>query len=68
MYDNIHAELGRNRMTISELANKLNVSRSTASAWMNGKREIPAHAIIKMAKIFGCSTDYLLGIQPQKTA
>lgn len=54
----------RERMGISQeqLANRLGVSRQTVYRWEKGKAKPPASAIYMMADLFGCSTDYLLGL------
>lgn len=35
-----------------------------------GEREIPTWAVIKLAKLYNCSTDYLLGLtdKPERNA
>lgn len=69
MFPNISAEIARNNMTHEKLATNLNISRRTLSNWLNGHSEIPASSIVAMARIFNCTTDYLLGIDiDQKSA
>ena len=46
-----------------QLANKLNVSQSAIAKWELGKTEPTASAIILLAKFFGESTDYILGLE-----
>ena len=48
--------------TQSELANKLSVKRETVAQWEADAREIKASYIIKLATLFGVSTDYLLSV------
>lgn len=62
-YPNIAAECSRADMSMNDLAVKLNVSRKTVTNWQAGKTEIPASAIVTMAKMWNVSSDYLLGIQ-----
>ena len=51
---------GLGEVAIKELAEKLSVSRQSISKW-EGAQAIPdIQKIIKMADIFGVSTDYLL--------
>ena len=45
----------------SDLAKKLQCSKSIISMWENGKREPSMHCIIKIADFFDITTDYLLG-------
>jgi DNA-binding XRE family transcriptional regulator len=60
MYPNIEAERARNNLTYDELADKLGVSRKTIYTWLE-KGKIPAPKLIKMADMFNCTIDYLLG-------
>ncbi|MEZ3502943.1 MAG: helix-turn-helix domain-containing protein [Lachnospiraceae bacterium] len=60
-YPNIEAERARNGMTKEKFASLLGISVSTVKNWQNGRTEIPASKIIKMAILFNVSTDYLLG-------
>lgn len=68
MFPNIEAERARLKMSQQYLAECLGVSVRTLSNWMGGKTEIPCSAITRMAKLFGCSTDYLLGFDPTDRA
>lgn len=63
MFPNISAELARNKITTERLSKILGVTRKTVSNWLNGKTEIPASKIIKLAEILECTTDYLLGVR-----
>jgi len=62
MYPNIEAERARHGWSRMQLAEQLDVSYSTMKNWMRGVTEIPASKIMAMAKMFNCSTDYLLGL------
>ncbi len=60
MYINIDVERVKLRMSLDELADKIEVERKSIYTWQrNGK--IPATALIRMAELFDCSVDYLLG-------
>ena len=59
-YPNIDAERARNGMSNDNLAEKLGIARKTLFNWMNSGN-IPASALIRMADLFNCSVDYLLG-------
>lgn len=59
-YPNIDAERARKGLTAEEMAEKMGVSRKTVYNWINNGR-IPQSALEKMADLFGCSIDYLLG-------
>lgn len=59
-YPNIDAERARHGMNADDLAQKLGVSRKTLYNWTtNGN--IPSSALIRMADLFQCTVDYLLG-------
>ena len=50
-----------NKMTQDQLAQKLNIGRTTISGYEKGSIK-PSHEIlIELCKIFDCTTDYLLG-------
>ncbi len=60
MYINIDVERVRLRMTLDELADKIGVARKSLYTWQkNGK--YPSDVLAKMADLFDCSIDYLLG-------
>lgn len=59
-YPNIDAERARNGLSANEFAEQLGVSRKTLYNWItNGS--IPANALVRMADMFKCTVDYLLG-------
>ena len=45
-----------------EIADYLNISRQYYSEYERGKRMMPAEAIIKIAKYYETTTDYVLGL------
>lgn len=61
MYPNIKAEMGRHDLTIKELATNLSLSTNSVSFKLNGKREFTLSEIERIARLFGCSLDYLVG-------
>lgn len=66
MYPNIRAEMGRNNMTIKELANNIGLSTNSVSFKLNGKRQFTLLEIEKIALLFNCSLDYLVGHECKK--
>ena len=50
-----------NQMTQTELANSISVSVASVALWENEKRQIDVENLVKVAKIFGVTTDFLLG-------
>lgn len=59
---NIEAERGRLQLTKAELSKMLGVTQKTYVSYVNGKTPIPSNVLMSMAKIFRCTTDYLLGL------
>lgn len=51
-----------NRLNQSQFGEKLSVSQDTVSLWENGKSIPTTEYVILIAKIFGVSADYLLGL------
>lgn len=50
----------------ADLAEYLNCSQVAYSYYEIGARDIPTDVLIKLAKFFHCSTDYLLGLSDIK--
>lgn len=48
-------------LTQEELAKLLNISRGAYAQYETGKNIPPTETILKLADIYKCSTDYLLG-------
>ena len=48
------------------MAKELEVSNASISYWENAKQEPSAQAIYKMARYFGVSADYILGIENER--
>lgn len=49
-------------ITQAEIANLLNCKQNTYQQYEAGKRQIPLEALIKLAKFYDTSIDYLLEI------
>ena len=52
-----------NKMTQSSLAEVLHLSQDTVSLWELDKSLPDVNSVIVLAKLFGVSTDYLLGLE-----
>ena len=50
-----------NNLTQKQLAEKVGCNQSMIARWEKGECEPTAGAILKLAEVFGCTTDYLLG-------
>lgn len=58
-FNNIRAEVARNRMTIEQLCKKLGIEKKTFYNW-ESKGDLPASYALDMAQMFNTTTDYLL--------
>lgn len=47
-------------ITQKQVAEFLNIKQNTYSQYENGHRQIPIEALVKLAKYFGTSVDYIL--------
>lgn len=56
-----------NKLTQKELANKLSISPSTIGMYEQNRRTPDIQTLASMSKIFGVSTDYLLGLSRSST-
>lgn len=61
--DNLKALRQERRIGQVELAKQLGVSKGIISLWENGLREPTLSNLVAIAKFFGVSADYLLGIE-----
>ena len=56
-----------NNMTQSNLAKKLNITRSSVNAWEMGLSTPSTTYIVELSQLFHVSTDYLLGLSSNVT-
>ncbi len=63
-FSNVLKEL-REEKKLSQIqfAKEFNVSQTTISGWETGYREPDFNTLIEIAKYFGVTTDYLLGLE-----
>lgn len=50
-----------------ELASALNVTKQCVSNWENDNIQPSVEMLVKLARFFGVTTDYLLDLQPQNS-
>lgn len=55
------------KLTQAELANKVGISKNSIYYYENEKRVPDANTVIKFARFFGVTTDYLLGLDDVRT-
>ncbi len=53
-------------ITQKQLADFLHIRQNTYSQYENGQRGLPTSVLISLAKYFGTSADYILGITDEK--
>ena len=66
-YPNLREIRSDHKMTQEDMGKLLNCTQSTYSHYETGDRDIPSEQIIRLAKYFNCSTDYLLGLTNIRT-
>lgn len=52
-----------NNISQKEIAEYLNVKQNTYSQYETGKRQLPIELLIKLAKFYKTTTDYILGLE-----
>lgn len=55
-----------NDLTQKEVAEHLHIRQNTYSQYENGQRGIPIDTLVKLARYFGTSTDYILGLTDEQ--
>jgi len=55
-------------LTQEDLAKILNISQTTYSRYESGALDIPSQSLIKLAKYYSTSVDYLLGLTDSNKA
>lgn len=54
----------RKGYTVQEAATRLGISITTLGSWENGKTSPTAQRVIDLCKLYGCTANELLGIEP----
>lgn len=58
----LHAARKRKKMTLEEVARKLNTSHTTICRYEQGKRKPDPEALRAFCELYNISADYLLGL------
>jgi transcriptional regulator with XRE-family HTH domain len=66
LYDTIKSLREDAGYSQSQLAKKLDVTRSSVNAWEMGLSTPTTHYIVELAKLFHVSTDYILGLDSKR--
>lgn len=56
----------KDKLLQSEIADLLNTTQQTYSLWESGKRDLPFHHAITLAKYYHVSLDYIAGLSDKK--
>lgn len=64
--NNIASERKKQNLTQEGLAERLGVVSKTIRSWEKGETSIPSSKACEMAKMFGCSVDYLFGLTNER--
>lgn len=62
MYQRIRDLREDKDLSQKEIAALLNISQSTYSRYESGFLDIPSEILISLSKLYGVSTDYILGL------
>jgi transcriptional regulator with XRE-family HTH domain len=65
-YDRIRALREDRDLTQAEIGRAINVPQRTYAYYESGQRMIPPQVLIALAKFYGTSVDYLLGLTDQR--
>ena len=65
--DRIHTEIIASGMSQREFAKRIGTTEVSISRYIKGTRTPKASVAAKMAEVFGCSANYLLGIEEKET-
>lgn len=61
--ENLKNERNKRQLTQQEVAEILKITKQQYSLYETGKRTMPIEKIVKLAKLYDVSIDYLLGIE-----
>lgn len=53
-------------MTQADVAKRLYIKQNTYSQYENGQRGLPVEVLIKLARLFETSTDYILSLTDER--
>lgn len=68
IYNEIIQELRKSKnLTQTDLAKIFSTTQRTISNWETGRNEPPYEMLIKYARFFNVSTDYILGLTREET-
>lgn len=66
MGSNIASERVRIGLTQAQLSEETGISKTAIKSWELGKRKPNGDALLRLSELFGCSSDYLLGLTEER--
>lgn len=66
MRKNMKAERARIGMSAKQVAEKIEVHENALLRWENGDAEPMGENLVRLAKLYGCSADYLLDMTDER--
>ena len=66
MRANMKAERARKGLSAKEVANRIGVHENAVLRWESGDAEPLGNNLVKLANLYSCSPDYLLGISDER--
>lgn len=67
MRGNMKAERARLGLTIEDVAKEVGVNRNSVFRWESGEVEPTAENLEKLARLYGCTVEYLLEQTTERT-
>ena len=64
MLENVEAERARLGLSKTAISTQLGITITTYGKYVNESWPIPSSTLVRMAQLFNCRTDYLLGLDP----
>lgn len=65
--NNLKAEMTRMEMGSRDLGEKLGIGSHAVASYCDDMATMPASVLVQASSLFGCSTDWLLGISNERT-
>ena len=66
--NNLKAEIARSGLSLQDVGEKLGIGRHAAENYCDDMTTMPASVLVQAARLFGCSTDWLLGRTEERTS
>ena len=64
----IKSERVRSGMSVREVSDALDVSQQTVRLWEQGRSKPSGESLVRLAHLYGCTPEYLLGMTDERKA